>query len=51
MDAVIAKIEAARAEGLRITADMYTYTAGATGLDAPCRRGCRRAATRPGPRG
>jgi N-acyl-D-amino-acid deacylase len=27
-------IEAARAEGLRITADMYTYTAGATGLDA-----------------
>ena len=25
---------AARAEGLRITADMYTYTAGATGLDA-----------------
>ena len=32
--AVIAKIEAARAAGLRITADMYTYTAGATGLDA-----------------
>jgi len=31
---VLAKIEAARAEGLRITADMYTYTAGATGLDA-----------------
>ena len=30
----IAKIEAARATGLRITADMYTYTAGATGLDA-----------------
>ena len=28
------KIEAARAGGLRITADMYTYTAGATGLDA-----------------
>jgi N-acyl-D-amino-acid deacylase len=27
-------IEAARAEGLDITADMYTYTAGATGLDA-----------------
>ena len=24
----------ARAEGLRITTDMYTYTAGATGLDA-----------------
>lgn len=34
MDRVIAKVEAARAEGLRITADMYSYTAGATGLDA-----------------
>jgi N-acyl-D-amino-acid deacylase len=33
-DDVIARIEAARAEGLRITADMYLYTAGATGLDA-----------------
>jgi N-acyl-D-amino-acid deacylase len=32
--AVIARIEAARARGLRITADMYTYIAGATGLDA-----------------
>jgi N-acyl-D-amino-acid deacylase len=31
---VIARIEAAREEGLRITADMYTYTAGQTGLDA-----------------
>jgi N-acyl-D-amino-acid deacylase len=31
---VIRKVDAARAEGLRITADMYTYTAGATGLDA-----------------
>ena len=31
---VVAKIEAARVEGLAITADMYTYTAGATGLDA-----------------
>ena len=30
----IAKIESARAEGLEITADMYTYTAGSTGLDA-----------------
>ena len=30
----IKKIEAARAEGLAITADMYTYTAGATGLNA-----------------
>jgi N-acyl-D-amino-acid deacylase len=34
MDEVIEKVEAARSEGLRITADMYTYTAGATGLDA-----------------
>jgi N-acyl-D-amino-acid deacylase len=34
LDAAIAKIEAARSSGLRITADMYTYTAGATGLDA-----------------
>jgi N-acyl-D-amino-acid deacylase len=31
---VIRKVEAARAGGLQITADMYTYTAGATGLDA-----------------
>ena len=30
----IAKIEAARAAGVAITADMYTYTAGSTGLDA-----------------
>jgi N-acyl-D-amino-acid deacylase len=34
LDTVIARIESARAEGLRITTDMYTYTAGATGLDA-----------------
>ncbi|HEV7240076.1 MAG TPA: D-aminoacylase [Thermoanaerobaculia bacterium] len=34
MNNVLQKVEAARAEGLRITADMYTYTAGATGLDA-----------------
>jgi N-acyl-D-amino-acid deacylase len=31
---VVERVEAARAEGLRITADMYNYTAGATGLDA-----------------
>lgn len=30
----IAKIEEARKNGLQITADMYTYTAGSTGLDA-----------------
>jgi N-acyl-D-aspartate/D-glutamate deacylase len=34
MDEVIAKVEAARREGLKITANMYTYTAGATSLDA-----------------
>jgi N-acyl-D-amino-acid deacylase len=34
LDPAVAKIEAARARGVRITADMYTYTAGATGLDA-----------------
>ena len=34
LDAAIEKVEAARADGLRITADMYTYTAGATGLNA-----------------
>jgi N-acyl-D-amino-acid deacylase len=34
LDEVIRRIEAARAEGLQITADMYTYPAGATGLDA-----------------
>jgi N-acyl-D-amino-acid deacylase len=34
IDAVIKKVEAARHDGLKISADMYTYTAGATGLDA-----------------
>jgi N-acyl-D-amino-acid deacylase len=34
MQQAIAKIEAARAAGLRVTANMYPYTAGATGLDA-----------------
>ena len=34
LDAAIAKIEAARASGLKISADMYNYTAGATGLAA-----------------
>ena len=34
LDRVIAMIEEAQREGLKITADMYTYTAGATGLDA-----------------
>ena len=34
LDQAIARVKAARAEGLRITANMYTYTAGSTGLDA-----------------
>jgi N-acyl-D-amino-acid deacylase len=34
IDSVLYKIERANQEGLKITADMYTYTAGATGLDA-----------------
>lgn len=33
-DAVVAKIDSARAAGLEITTDMYNYVAGATGLDA-----------------
>jgi len=33
-DNVVAKIDSARAAGLHITTDMYTYTAGATGLNA-----------------
>ena len=34
MNKVIAMVEAARREGLKITADMYTYPAGSTGLNA-----------------
>jgi len=34
LPAVIERVEKARAEGLDITADMYPYTAGATGLNA-----------------
>jgi N-acyl-D-amino-acid deacylase len=34
LDPAIARIEAARASGLRITANMYSYTAGSTGFDA-----------------
>jgi N-acyl-D-amino-acid deacylase len=33
LDEVIARIEAARAEGLPVTADMYTYHASSTGLN------------------
>lgn len=34
LDEAIARIEAAQAEGLHITADMYTYPASSTGLNA-----------------
>ncbi|MEY2428490.1 MAG: N-acyl-D-amino-acid deacylase [Verrucomicrobiota bacterium] len=34
LDKLLAKIETARAQGLPITADMYTYIAAGTGLDA-----------------
>jgi len=34
LPAVIAKVDSARAAGAHVSADMYTYTAGATGLDA-----------------
>jgi N-acyl-D-aspartate/D-glutamate deacylase len=34
MDAAIAKVEDARREGLKVTADIYCYTAGSTGLNA-----------------
>jgi N-acyl-D-amino-acid deacylase len=34
LDEVIRRIDEARASGLQITADVYTYTAGATGLSA-----------------
>jgi N-acyl-D-amino-acid deacylase len=33
LDRVVAMIDTARASGIRISANMYTYTAGATGLD------------------
>lgn len=34
MDSVIKRVERARTEGLNVTADMYTYIAGGTGLTA-----------------
>src|SRR5438270_7350876 len=34
LDAAIARVNDARASGLRVTADMYTYPASSTGLDA-----------------
>jgi len=34
MDTVIQRIQEVRAEGLEVTADIYTYTAASTGLDA-----------------
>jgi N-acyl-D-amino-acid deacylase len=34
LDNLLSRIETAQKDGLKITADMYTYTAGGTGLDA-----------------
>jgi len=34
LDSVIRRVERARKEGIDVTADMYTYTAGATGMTA-----------------
>src|SRR6266446_2605630 len=34
IDDLLSRIESVQKEGLKITADMYTYTAGGTGLDA-----------------
>jgi N-acyl-D-amino-acid deacylase len=34
LDALVKTVNAARASGVRLSADMYVYTAGATGLDA-----------------
>src|SRR4029434_4671277 len=34
IDDLLSRIETAQKEGLKITADMYTYTAAGTGLDA-----------------
>jgi N-acyl-D-aspartate/D-glutamate deacylase len=34
LDTLLSRIDAARKQGLKITADMYTYTAAETGLDA-----------------
>jgi N-acyl-D-amino-acid deacylase len=45
MDQVLAKVEAARAEGLHVTADMYTYTAGGTGLGANMPQWCQEGGT------
>ena len=51
LDRVVGMIDAARASGVRITADMYTYTAGGPRWMPPCRRGCMMAARKPWSRG
>ncbi len=51
-DRVVAMIDAARASGIRITADMYLYTAGGDRRSMPrCRPGCMTAAWRRWSRG
>ena len=47
LDRVVHLIEGARASGIRITADMYVYTAGGTASTPPCRPGFTMAARRP----
>jgi N-acyl-D-amino-acid deacylase len=52
MDEVIRRKDRGRArKGLEITADMYTYTAGATGLDAAMPPWVQEGGTRPGSSG
>ena len=57
MDRAIRKIEDARANGTDVTANMYTYIAGATGLDASmppwqaCERSCAKVTALHGRRG
>ena len=47
MDQAIARVEAARKKGLAVTANMYCYTAGATGWTPAFRRGRKTAAGPP----
>ena len=51
LDEQVAMINAARAKGVRITADMYTYTSGATASTRRCRPGCRVGGSKNGSRG
>ncbi len=48
-DEVVKKIDSARTAGLSITTNMYTYVAGATGLDASMPLGFKKVVTKNGP--